>query len=159
MWRCRRVPDPWGGRGPATEILLIHCEDIKVGGAQGGDEGARQGQEGGAAKWGGHLEDKSVQASVPDCCCLAAALLPSSQVPERLTRLSVKLGMDAYVRRMGHAARCFVRDRRARGLAPDQHDPMRWAWAVFGGGGRGRGRGRRDRYPVLLGDGEEARAS
>ena len=49
----------------------------------------------------------------------------SLQVPERLTRLSVRLGMDAYVRKIGHAVHSFVRERRARGLAPDQHDPMR----------------------------------
>lgn len=50
---------------------------------------------------------------------------PAHQVPERITRLSVRLGMDAYVRKMGHAVHAFVRDRRARGLAPDQSDPMR----------------------------------
>ena len=31
MWRCRLVPDPWGGEGQvATETTLLHCEDLKV---------------------------------------------------------------------------------------------------------------------------------
>jgi hypothetical protein len=33
--------------------------------------------------------------------------------------------MDGYVRKMSHATRRFIRDRRERGLEPQQHDPMR----------------------------------
>ncbi len=54
-------------------------------------------------------------------------LLPSTphQVPEYLSRVSVKMGMAGYVHNMGHAVRAFVRERRSRGLLPNQHDPNR----------------------------------
>lgn len=29
-WRCRAVPDPWGGPHPAAEVVLLHTEDIKI---------------------------------------------------------------------------------------------------------------------------------
>ncbi|GFH27062.1 START domain-containing protein, partial [Haematococcus lacustris] len=29
-WRCRAVPDPWGGPNTAAEVVLLHSEDIKI---------------------------------------------------------------------------------------------------------------------------------
>ncbi len=30
MFRCRQVADPWGGPRPATEVVLLHCEDMRI---------------------------------------------------------------------------------------------------------------------------------
>ncbi|GLC60074.1 hypothetical protein PLESTB_001570400 [Pleodorina starrii] len=30
MWRVRSVACPWGGERPAVELMLLHCEDMKV---------------------------------------------------------------------------------------------------------------------------------
>ena len=60
------------------------------------------------------------------------------------------------------AARVGCKSKDLTGRSLNQCSPrllMTTAGAKGEGGGRGRGRGRRDRYPVLLGDGEEARAS
>ncbi|GAX76279.1 hypothetical protein CEUSTIGMA_g3724.t1 [Chlamydomonas eustigma] len=53
------------------------------------------------------------------------------KVPERLARISIKMGMDGYVRKMGRAIRAFIRERRSRNIAPHQHDPMRYCGSLL----------------------------
>lgn len=56
------------------------------------------------------------------------------KIPENLARFAVKAGMAGFVKKMAPAVRAFVKERRARGVAPTAHDALAYGvprpWSI-----------------------------
>ena len=89
------------------------------------------------------------------------------KIPENLARFAVKAGMAGFVKKMAPAVRAFVKERRARGVAPRDHDaraygvPEAWS-AALAAAAKGEKRGASPLPPppeaatfFALGEGEE----
>ena len=65
------------------------------------------------------------------------------KIPENLARFAVKAGMAGFVKKMAPAVRAFVKERRARGVAPTGHDALAYgvqkAWSAAVAAAKGRG--------------------